>query len=286
MARGGFFLSQLPSLPTDLGMVLILPRGSMSQSTPQPSVALPPRADELPYDDGVPMESARHRNQMVLLIDSLEASYRVREDFYVGGNMFLYFSQTQAKNNDFRGPDVFVVLGAEPERQRSRKSWVVWEEGGKTPDVIIELLSESTAAVDRGDKMRIYARALKVAEYFLFDPDSLELEGYTLDPAHGVYVRKVANEKGWLRCEQLGLWLGITRGYHDDKSDWLRWIDGRGEALEMPGEAWRARADEEKARADEEKVRADEEKARADEEKARADALARELAELRERAGR
>ena len=39
--------------------------------------------------------------------------------------MFLYFSKTQAKNNDFRGPDVFVVMNTS---RRERKSWVVWEE--------------------------------------------------------------------------------------------------------------------------------------------------------------
>ena len=34
-------------------------------------VALPPIQDELPYDDGVPMETERHRLQMELLIHSL-----------------------------------------------------------------------------------------------------------------------------------------------------------------------------------------------------------------------
>ena len=55
---------------------------------------------------------------------------------FVGANMFLYFSQTQAKKNDFRGPDVFVVMDT---TRRERKSWVVWEEDGRVPDVVIEL---------------------------------------------------------------------------------------------------------------------------------------------------
>src|SRR5687768_1123220 len=97
--------------------------------------ASPPRGEDLFYDDGEPMESARHRMQMNLLIDSLFHAWRDRDDFYAGGNMFLYFSETQKKKNDFRGPDVFVVLHT---TRRDRKSWVVWEEDGRTLDVVIE----------------------------------------------------------------------------------------------------------------------------------------------------
>ena len=138
----------------------------MSQPTRPMS---PPSSRELVYDDGEPMESARHVEQMTMLIRSLRNGLRDREDIYVGGNMFLYFSETQSRRNDFRGPDVFIVLGT---TQRERRAWVVWEEDGRAPDVIIELLSESTEKVDRGEKMRIYARTLHVAEYFLFDPFS------------------------------------------------------------------------------------------------------------------
>jgi Uma2 family endonuclease len=89
---------------------------------------------------------------MVLLVQSLRNGWSDRTDFYVPSSMFMYFSETQARKNDFRGPDVFVVMNT---TRRERKSWVVWEEDGKTPDVVIELMSESTEAVDRGEKMRI-----------------------------------------------------------------------------------------------------------------------------------
>ena len=116
---------------------------------------LPPRAEDLPWSDGEPMESDRHVKQMTLLIESLRMEWIDRKDVFVGGNMFVYFSESQAKKNDFRGPDVFVVLDAE-EKER-RLSWVVWQEGRRTPDVVIELTSASTEAVDRGKKMEIYA---------------------------------------------------------------------------------------------------------------------------------
>src|SRR5688572_20570702 len=115
--------------------------------------------------------------------------------------MFLYFSETQSRRNDFRGPDVFVVLNTS---RRERRAWVVWEEDGQTPDVVIELLSDKTEHIDRGEKMRIYARSLKVGEYFLFDPFSGALEGYELDVLSARYLPKSPDSEGRLSCKQLG----------------------------------------------------------------------------------
>lgn len=104
--------------------------------------------------DEPPLESELHLRQILLLIQSLEWLWR-REgstdyrDFYAFGNLTIYYSPRQRKSENFRGPDFFVVLGADP---KPRKSWVVWEEDGKYPNVIVELLSDSTAQVDRGFK--------------------------------------------------------------------------------------------------------------------------------------
>jgi len=46
---------------------------------------------------------------------------------------------------------------------------VVWEEG-KAPDVIIELLSESTATQDKTVKKEIYQNQMRFPEYFWYDP--------------------------------------------------------------------------------------------------------------------
>ncbi len=116
----------------------------MTSMIPAPSIPLPPTEDELPCDDGIPMETQRHKMQMDLLLDTLQPWLDQREDGYIGGNMFIYFSTEQVKNQDFRGPDFFAVLGVP---KRERKSWVVWEEG-KAPNVVIELLSESTSNED------------------------------------------------------------------------------------------------------------------------------------------
>lgn len=237
--------------------------------------APPPRGVDLPYSDGEPMESRRHFQQMVLLIETLNRAWRDRDDFFVGGDMFVYFSETQAKNNDFRGPDVFVVLDSH--RDDDRRSWVVWEENGRTPDVVIELLSPSTEAVDRGRKMDIYARVLKVAAYYLYDPLTHVLEGYALDETSRRYRPLAEAADGTLPCEPLGLRLGIVEGVHflGDHRPWLRWLDASGP---LPTDA-EVIEDAEK-RAEAERQRAEAERRRADEQQRRADELAARLAEL------
>ena len=65
-----------------------------------------------------------------------------RTDFFVGGNMFLYYSLQQVRNRDYKGPDFFVTT--EVDGPRERRSWIVWEENGRYPDMIVELLSPSS----------------------------------------------------------------------------------------------------------------------------------------------
>ncbi len=188
-----------------------------------------PGAHELPFDDGEPMESDRHLQEMNLLIGSLRHAWRDRDDFYVAGNMFVYFSETQIRKNDFRGPDVFVVLNTS---KRERLSWVAWEENGRLPDVVIELLSESTRDFDRNGKKAIYARQMGVPIYVYFDPFSLEFEGFELDKRTREYRPLAKDARGDIRCAPLGLSLGIRKGVHADiEADWLRWIGPDGEVL-------------------------------------------------------
>jgi Uma2 family endonuclease len=228
----------------------------MAQVIPHP-IRFPPSSNELVIGPGEPMETERHLRQMLLLIDSLEFAWRDRTDFFVGGNLFLYFSETQSKRNDFRSPDVMIVLDT---TKRERRAWVVWEEDGKTPSVIIELLSDTTEHVDRGEKMRVYAR-LKVAEYFLFDPFTGVFEGYELDVLRGVYVRKQPDPRGHMRCEQMSLSLGkVVSSYHGIEAPWLRWISPNGVPVALPAEqadaeTERANAEAERANAEAERVR-------------------------------
>ncbi len=196
------------------------------------ALTLPPTQYDLPCDDGIPMETQRHKLQMEMLIDPLIPWLHKREDGYVGGNMYLYFSIDQVKNQDFRGPDVFVVLGVP---KGERLSWVVWDEG-KAPDVIIELISESTASKDKTEKKQVYQDQVRVPEYFWYDPFNPEdWAGFSLEK--GVYQPLNRDEKGRLISGHLGLALVRWQGnYKGVEATWLRWATLPGGLLPTPQE--------------------------------------------------
>ncbi|MBD2312778.1 Uma2 family endonuclease [Desertifilum sp. FACHB-1129] len=197
---------------------------------------------DLIFDDGEPLESNRHRIAMNVLIRSMLVAFGDREDYFAGGNMFIYFSSAQARNQDFRGPDFFLVLDVEGTKER--QGWVVWEEKGRYPDVIVELMSPSTAAKDIGEKKTIYEQTFRTPDYYVYDPFNPEsLQGWHLD-ANQRYQPLETNEQGWLWCQRLGLWLGTWEGTIErETAVWLRFYDSQGNLVLLPEEAERQRAE-------------------------------------------
>jgi Uma2 family endonuclease len=55
---------------------------------------------------------------------------------------------------------------------------VVWEEDGKYPNVIVEVISKSTANIDRDLKKKLYQDTFRTPDYFWFDPYTLEFAGF------------------------------------------------------------------------------------------------------------
>lgn len=256
-----------------------------TETTPQTSVAdtweppMPPT--DLIFDDGEPLESNRHRIAMNVLIRSLQQAWRDRNDFYTSGNMFVYYSSIQARNRDFRGPDFFAVVDVDGTRER--QGWVVWEEEGRYPDVIVELTSPSTAQVDIGTKKDIYERTFRTRDYFVYDPfDPNSLQGWSLN-ANLRYQQLVPNEQGWLWCETLGFWLGTWQGTIDrETAVWLRFYDSSNNLVLLPEEAAQQQAEAAQQQAEAAQQQAEAERQRAEQERQRAERLAARLRELGE----
>lgn len=142
-----------------------------------------------------------------MLIRILKLWWRDREDFYASGNLTIYYSPNQKKSESFRGPDFFVVLGTQ---KKDRKSWVVWQEDGKYPNLIVEILSSSTTAVDKGLKKQVYQDTFRTPDYFWFDPVTMELQGFHL--VDGKYQEIQVTTDGRLWSQQLELYLGVYEG--------------------------------------------------------------------------
>ena len=207
------------------------------------------------------MESSLHYMQLLLLVSCLELLWQERDDFFIGANLTIYFSRQQLKNHDFRGPDFFLVKNT---TRDTRNSWVVWEEDGRYPDLIIELLSDSTANVDRTLKRDLYAQRFHTPEYFYFSPETLEFSGFRLDMNQ--YQPINPNAQGWIWSEMLGLFLGI----HNRQ---LRYISLEGALLPTPQEAVRIeiqKADQERQKAQQERLKAQQERLKADQERLKA----------------
>ncbi len=196
-----------------------------------------------PDSDGKPMaESDPTRDYLIYAVEVLKLYFAERPDVYVSGNLFIYYEQ--GVKDAVVSPDVFAVFGVE---KRDRKSYKVWEEGGVTPDFILEITSESTRHTDRVEKRRIYAE-LGVAEYWQYDPtsDYLDppLQGLRL--AGGEYEPMTAGGNGSgavaIRSAALGLELRLESGR-------LRFYDpATGEYLLSHGEERAARLEERAAR--------------------------------------
>jgi Uma2 family endonuclease len=250
----------------------------------QPEVAepnVPSPKLELVETDGVPLESPWHHAAISLLIASLTCWWRERTDFYVGGNMFLYFSEEQARNKDYRGPDFFCVKGVN--RFPPRPYWAVWLEGGRYPNYIIELLSPTTAKLDRTTKKELYAQTFHTPEYVCFDPDKNRLQGWRLGRQHRYRAIRL-DERGWLWSEELGLWLGPWKGsYLGIEATWPRFYDASGSLVRIDAELEQDRAETERQRAETERKRAETERKRAEAAEAEVARLQAQLAELQQR---
>ena len=179
------------------------------------AISTEPEVEELPDDlppddlwsDQAPMESTEHLTQITLLLESIELYWKDRADFFAAGDLTIYFSPKQLKNEKFNGPDFFVVLGAE---RKPRRSWTVWHEGGLYPNVIVEVLSPSTKKLDQGLKKQVYQDVFRTPEYFWFDPETREFAGFDLVKGH--YEPLERNASGRLWSAQLRLFLGVHEG--------------------------------------------------------------------------
>ena len=122
--------------------------------------------DRYPSDDGEPMaENDRQFTAIIEMGVMLRNVFSARPDVYVAGDMFVYYRR--GERNTRVAPDVLVVIGADG--NHPRYSWLIWEEGGKVPDFVMEVAGESTWVRDATEKRAIYA-ALGVLEYWRFDP--------------------------------------------------------------------------------------------------------------------
>lgn len=271
----------------------------MSTARPDPrgsTIYVDPDEPEYPSSDGRPMaESTTQSRWIVTIKEGLEALFADRPDVFVAGDLLWY--STEGDKADVMAPDAMVVFG----RPRGdRRSYREWAEDGVVPQVVFEVAPHTNTPREMAEK-RLRYEARGVEEYYFYDPESGELEGWLRRPDG---LRPI-NADGWTSPR-----LGVTFNAPPGKETLviLR-PDGRpfrtfGELAKDEEAARRiARAErrrrrraermavEEGERADSERLsrehaqrRAEEESRRADEESRRAEAERRSREEAETRA--
>ena len=212
---------------------------------------LPERA----YADYAPPVAESELNDVLRdeLIERLRLHFQDDPFLYICGDLGIYYQRNNRRK--MVAPDVFAIRGvpAKPPR-RVYRTWIE----GKFPDVVIELVSESTVRRDLGAKRRLYA-GLGTQEYFLFDLQEgimlPTLQGFRLEGEE--YQPIPETPEGGLRSEVLGLELRERRRPTEGVVGLYLWDPAAQRWLPTPVEAATARAEAATARADAATARAE-----------------------------
>jgi Uma2 family endonuclease len=250
------------------------------------SFRIPPSQVVYPDDNGEPMaENTLQFEWIVTLKGGVDAIYRARPDVFVAGDLLWY--PVEGEPAICMAPDTMVVFGR-PKGYRG--SYKQWEEGGIAPQVVFEVLSPGNRPEDMARKFRFYER-YGVEEYYLYDPDSGDLEGWLRSNGHLVEVPRMAGFVSPL------LQIRFEPGEGPDNltildpqgvpfATYVQLVEQR-EAEKVRADVADRRAEEERLRAEGERLRAEEERLRAQEagrlvdaERSRADRLAEKLRQL------
>ncbi len=158
-----------------------------------------------PSEDDEPMAATGfHGVQIRTFSDQLARYFNTESSVYIGIDSFIYYYE--GDRTKFVAPDIYIVLGVE--KYPERRSFYTWAEGA-VPTVVFEFLSDSTAAQDRGAKLRQYLLDIGVAEYFIHQPEGdkpPEFRGWRRSPS-GEIEGIPPDAEGGLFSQSLNLWL-------------------------------------------------------------------------------
>jgi len=156
-----------------------------------------------PDSDGRPMADNTLQFQWIVTLQGgLDAMFRDDPDVFVVGDLLWY--PVEGDNKLCAAPDALVAFGR-PKGYRG--SYKQWEEAGIAPQVAFEVLSPHNRWSDMMETFRFYER-FGVDEYYVFDPDKVELDGYL---RHGDRFEPIERIDGW-QSPRLGVRFDLSSG--------------------------------------------------------------------------
>lgn len=184
-----------------------------------------PSAEELPDSDDTPVDNELQNLIPNLLDGVLALIWKERNDWFFGVDMGIYYDPDQPP----LVPDGFLSLGVERIFDEDlRLSYVLWEENGIVPILMLEVVLEIPNS-EYSKKKKQYAQ-LGVLYYVIYAPRRRRkerLEVYRLE--NGEYVLQHGNPV-WL--PEIGLGIGKERGTYTARTrEWLYWYDNTGKRI-------------------------------------------------------
>jgi Uma2 family endonuclease len=143
-----------------------------------------------PDSDGQPMsDNTKQFRWIVTIKENLEILFANVPDVFVAGDLLWY--PVEGNNKLCQAPDAMVVFGRP---KGDRGSYKQWEEDNIPPQVAFEILSPGNRAGKMLQKTIFYQR-YGVEEYYVYDPDEIELTGFTRS---GDWLEPIEEMNGWI----------------------------------------------------------------------------------------
>lgn len=154
-----------------------------------------------PDSDGQPMsDNTKQFRWIVTIKENLEILFANNPEVFVAGDLLWY--PIEGDNKTRIAPDAMVVFGRP---KGDRGSYKQWEENNISPQVVFEILSPGNRLKEMTKKLLFYQQ-YGVEEYYIYDPDELELTGSI---GSGDRVEEIEEMNGWV-SPRLGIKFELT----------------------------------------------------------------------------
>lgn len=154
-----------------------------------------------PESDGKPMaENTEQFTWIVVIKENLEILFANNAEVFVAGDLLWY--PVEGNNKLCQAPDALVVFGRPKGKRGSYKQW---EEDNLPPQVVFEVLSPGNTLKEMAKKLQFYDR-YGVEEYYLYDPDRLDLNGWQRSETR---LNVIEQMNGWV-SPRLGIRFEMT----------------------------------------------------------------------------
>lgn len=141
-----------------------------------------------PDSDGQPMsDNTKQFRWIVLLKENLECLFANDPQVFVAGDLLWYPVEEHPEVRI--APDVMVAFGRP---KGDRGSYKQWEESGIAPQVVFEVLSPGNTLKEMAKKQSFYDR-YGVEEYYIYDPDRNDLNGFQRIDGSLVVIDEIAD---------------------------------------------------------------------------------------------